>query len=755
MKRERKLTRFRRFSASPNSSLPPLTPSSHTHHDPTYSNPHTAYSIITDQEKNTGQKFFTAKPPQTCQSINPEDITSRTLPTTQDFYTPLKLVDHSDITERIESYELRAKKIFTVEALEENLYLWEKCLNDVMPEVKKYDLDIRRGLVQICMHFLENSKNILKLTASQKLSDQLVFDNLKKTIVSLKNERKNHIEEINELKAIKKLEMEQIEKELEEIFGKNDKEINSLRLRAKELRDVNSVGTSNLLMEIWNSMNQDFDIPDLKNEDFTGLDPSEIPLMLSKKFTLIQKFTAKRIADIINSKKNTDIKTTQTTGEYIDPKAFEEQAKNIEKLHYQLNSAFISIDRYRENFGSKINILETLEIEKNSLSAEVGRLKKDLDMMSSTISKANYDNKKIASEFESIRKDKERLQKEKNSCQLEIIDRDKKLQERQSSIDKLVKTIEDKDDKIFTLERQLAKRRIKTDKPEEGPEASKSLLKPQSKFDEKAFMDSIKSSSSKRRDSSNNNQPPPYRLNESYLTDNTTKSNLITSNPSSSIQTSVKTTKTGSRSNSPSKNRPLKRLSSIEEASSPTSISSQETGPISIKNRQNKLGEKANSIESETKSLKPKEKTKNRPSTRNVENNTHEYESLDEYEIGIKHEDYLDRNSYYEDSQNSYSNEHKNTYSNMNTKSTSTNEFSYMNTIDNSKSVQFNGITLDIEEEQSNKDSIHMFPYNPNQYYGLKGDTFYHSRNAVFLAHPRIPDIKDSITFQSPYILKK
>lgn len=754
MKRDRKVTRFRRFSASPNSSLPPLTPSSHTHHDSAYSYPHTAYSIITDQEKNTGQKFFTAKPPQTCQSINPEDITSRTLPTSQDFYTPLKAVDHSDITERIESYELRMKKIFNIEALEENLYLWEKCLNDIMPEVKKYDLDIRRGLVQICMHFLENSKNILKLTATQKLSDQVVFENLKKTIASLQNERRNHIAEINELKDIKKIEMEQIEKELEEIFGKNDKEINSLRLRAKELRDVNSTGTSNLLMEIWNSMNQDFEIPDLKNEDFTGLDPSDIPLMLSKKFTLLQKFTAKRIADLIKSKKNTENQTAQTTAEYIDPKAFEEQAKNIEKLHYQLNSAFISIDRYRENFGSKINILETLEVEKNSLSSEVGRLKKDLDTMSSTLSKAHYDHKKIASEFESIKKEKERLQKEKTSCQLEVIDRDKKLQDRQSSIEKLIKTIEEKDDKIFILERQLAKRRIKADKPEEGPEASKSSLRPPSKFDEKAFMDSIRSPSNKKRDSTNNNQLPPFRANDSYPIDKTGKTNIITSGLPSSVESP---TKAGSRSNSPTKGRPLKRLGSIEEASSPTSISNQETGHISNQNRQNKPIEKTNPLEPWTNSPKPKGKTKNKPTARNAEINTqsHEYESLDEYDTGIKHEDYLGDNSYDEDSQNSYSTQHKNTHSNTSTKSTSTDEFSYIKTIEYSKGIQFNGIIPDIEEEEPSRDGIYLLPYNPNQYYGLKGDTYYHTKNAVFLAQPRIPDMKGSFTFQSPYILKK
>lgn len=753
MKRDQKLIRFRRLSVSPKSNLPPLTPNSYTYNETTCIHPYAAYPIIEDQEKNTCQKFFTRQPPRTAQSPNTENTTTLSLPTNYDFYTPIKTLDHSDITERVESYELRIKKIFSIENLEDNLMLWEKCLDDIMPEVKKHDSDLRRGLVQICMHLLENSKNILKCSASRRLTDESAIESLKKTITSLETESKKLQSDIESLKYSKKLEMDQIEKDIEEIFGKNENEIRYLKSRTSELRDNYSQDTVDFLLEIWNSMNQEFDIPELKNGDFIGLDPSDIPLMLSKKFTLLQKFTAKRIADLIRSKKNTEDNYSQTTEEFIDPKAFEDQARNLEKLHYQLNSAFISIDRYKENFGTKFNVVETLESEKNLLSDEVGKLRNEIELLSSTINKANYDSKKLTSEFEIMKKEKDRLQKEKNSWQLEIVEQNKQLEEHQNSIEKLIKLIEDKEQKIINLERRLGKRKgIMQDNNEEGLDSSSSQLKNQSKFDEKSFLDSIKLSN-KKRGSLDKSQVPSYRTNEGYMNDFSSYEDAL--NSSSSMENSIKNPKSGTRSNSPPKARALKKLGLIEENSSSMSLSNQETGHFGYKNRQN-FKEKGTKIWLKNHILG--QNSKNKPNTRNAENATNglDYQSLDEFETEIKHEDYIGDNAYDGDSQSSYAHEKRARSDYMSTKSTSTDEFAYINCIEFSKGFQFNGIFSDEkEQEESNKNGVYMLPFNPNQFYGLKGDVYYHTKNSVFSAQPRIPDLKDSFTFQSPFVIKK
>ncbi|OMJ80858.1 hypothetical protein SteCoe_18809 [Stentor coeruleus] len=745
MKKDKKLIRFRRLSVSPKSNLPPLAPNSYTHNDTTCIHPYAAYPIIEDQEKSTCQKFFTRQPPRTAQSLNTENTTILSLPTSYDFYTPTKTFDYSDITERVESYELRIKKIFSIETLEDNLALWEKCLEDIMPEVKKYDSDLRRGLMQICIHLLENSKDILKCSASKRSADESTIETLKKTITTLEIESKKLQSNIESLKNNKKLEMDQIEKDLEEIFGKNENEIRYLKSRTKELRDTYSQGTVDFLWEIWNSMNQEFNIPEIKNGDFIGLDPSDIPLILSKKFTLLQKFTAKRIADLIRAKKNTEDNFAQTTGEYIDPKAFEDQAKNLEKLHYQLNSAFISIDRYKENFGSKFNVVETLENEKNLLANEVEMLRNEIELMSSSLIKVDHDCKISTSEYESIKKEKDRLQKENNTWQLEIIEQNQRLQEHQNSIEKLIKLIEDKDHKIILLKHRLGKKRgIIQDSIEENFDSS-SDLKTQSKFDEKSFLDSIKLSNKKRGNL--NNSQIPYIINEGYPNDFPNFEDTLNSSLSSTQNPKLIT-----RSNSPPKSRVQKKLGLIEESSNSMSLSNKKTGNIRYKNYGQNFKDKK---------LRKKilgQNIKNIINTRNAKNATNglEYENLDEFETEIKHDDYVGDNAYDGDSINSYAHEKKVYSENMSTKSTSTDEFSYIKCIEYSKGFQFNGIFSDEKiQEENDKDEIYMLSYNPNQFYGLKGDTYYHTKNAVFMAYPRIPDLKDNLGFQSCFVVKK
>lgn len=783
MKRDKNIIGLRRFSASPKSNLPPITPHSYTYSEIGGLHPYAAYSTLKDQEKNTGQRFFIAKHPGTAQSPNTDISTHRSMVTSQDFYTPSKSLDHSDITERVESYELRIKKVFTLEALEENLTLWEKCLEDIMPQVKKHESDMRQGLVQICTHFLENSKNLLKYTASQQLADQAIKDELKNKISKLQIEKKKCLDDIETYKTYKKIEMKQIEKELEEIFGKNEIEIHSLRVRVKEMRDNYSKGTVDFLMEIWNSMNQDFQIPEIKNGDFTGLDPSEIPSMLSKKFRLLQKFTAKKITDIIKTRKNAKEQETQTITEFIDPKAYEDQAKNIEKLQYQLNSAFISIDKYRENFGSKINILESLENEKNTLVIEVGRMKKETEVMSTAISKANYENKKIQSELDSVKKEKEHLQKDKAVFHSEIIEHGKVLQEYKSNAEKLEKTVKEKDEKIIFLEKQLAKRRGgKIDKQDEPSGQMVVPVKPQQKFDEKAFMDSIRYSNNRKRGSTDMSQNPGNKPGESVSYDSSGNPIYNASVSSSSHEQVGKTVKTSSRANSPQKGKGSRRLGLIEETDSPNYLGNYDknldinTSNTGAGGRFSKSRERGTHTDESTenstskgarrsrikgggqgeKDLKNgKKRQANGPNSMDAENYVHgsELESGDEYGVDVRHEDYLDQDDYDGDSQMSYEGRGRSAY--MSTKSTSTDEFSHIKCIEYSKGFQFNGMIPDNNEEETKNNGVHVLPYNPNQYYGLRGDSYYHTKNSVFAAQPRIPDIKDSFTFQQPYHIKK
>ena len=88
----------------------------------------------------------------------------------------------------------------------------------------------------------------------------------------------------------------------------------------------------------------------------------------------------------------------------------------------------------------------------------------------------------------------------------------------------------------------------------------------------------------------------------------------------------------------------------------------------------------------------------------------------------------------------------------VSSKCTSMDDLIWENSIKFSKAVQMNGLGVP-DDLEAPDDGVYLFPYNPNQFYALRGDKFYHSGQAVFSAQPRIPDLKNSVTFASPYQL--
>jgi hypothetical protein len=114
---------IRRFSASPKYTLPSITPYSSMNSENVSLNlPFTAYSNIKTHKKAGCNKFFTLKN-SSLQSPNTDFSTSRTNFASPENFSQHNQTFHSDITERIESYELRIKKVFDFEVIQENYYL--------------------------------------------------------------------------------------------------------------------------------------------------------------------------------------------------------------------------------------------------------------------------------------------------------------------------------------------------------------------------------------------------------------------------------------------------------------------------------------------------------------------------------------------------------------------------------------------------------------------------------------------------------
>ena len=775
--------------------------------------PHSLNPTTRQSPSNTCQKFFTLKAPNNPQSPNTDISTCRSILTSQDMYNSQNHGNHSDIIERIESYELRVKKSLDIEIIKENLYLWEKCFDEIIPELKKHQSDTTTGLIKLCSHYADISKKLIRINTVNENDNQYVLNEISKKFNTLESENKKLNYELEEIKKEKKFEMQEIEKEIAEIFGKHDVEIQALKIRNNYYKDNANTETSDLLNEIWKFMNHQFDIPEQKNGEFLGMDPSEIPGLLSKKFDMIHKFTVKKVTEMIRSRKNVSNAETQTYGEYIDPTAHLIQAKAIEKLQLQLSSALLSIEKYRENFGTKVNIVETLETEKNTLTNEVIKYKKEFESTKHSFDKINMEIQKVNMELDSIKHERERLLKENAGLVSEVAEHDKKLKEIIQISEKLEKNCKEKDEKVKNLEKVIAKRKKNGNPEDKEKEEATTKIKQNSKFDEKEFMNSIKSKPRKntkegRTENSENSgkmttadtqimRPQNLIQGTSSISANEAHSiNNSSNNPTNNASPNSKSPKSKLiiEKNGGKKQRRSK-LEKIDEVNTPIQKDIQREGDpfmnssdIHSRSRTSKsptakvrgTSRESKYVPNEDEDIsrqKSREKSrradrKSRKSSTSFLNIPNPEENLsgfashtdsDEDYASSSGADYLKIPRKSRGSSCSEKSEHSEVsmaerIRKKNTKGgkseiTGTEELSFIHSIEFSKAIQFNGIVPEAEEGRANE-GIYILPYNPNQYFGLRGDAYYHTKNAVFSAQPRIPDLKDSYVFKSPYHLK-
>jgi predicted nucleic acid-binding Zn-ribbon protein len=690
-----------------------------------------------------------------------------------------------DISERIESFELRSKKGSSFEVFSSNFHMLEKCLEETIPTLQipsnlqplqsfqQIESETREGLIKFCRHYSNITREMSKIYRKTVKEFNEKWEKLSKDLTVAETLNKKLNKELEKTQAREKFEMEKIEKEIEEIFGKNDLEILGLKRILKEHQDSYNQDTVDFLLQLCRAMDQDHDIPDLKNSDFLGMDPSEIPELMWKKFSFVQRFTAKKISDILKSKKNTSNHETQTYTEYIAPAAFEEQSKHIEKLQIQLNSAFISIEKYRESFGSKVNVLESLEGEKNHLLEEVSKLRKEVEALSHSIEKSHFELKKVSTELDHAKKERDSLAKDKQLLSTTVVEKEKTIEEFKGTVEKFEKTVKDKEDKIQGLEKTLAKRKKRKGTPADDQPVNSSQKRP-SKFDEKEFLASMKSGKRGSKDSS-------FSLGGSVSEDPSNSRLSTQGGPGSSVSSSSSKSKKSERAQSPGKRSLNVKLNQIDEVPSPgrsprrndekyPEINISAPGKSSrSRDKSRGTGTYAQDSDDELQSkqgrrrLRPGQDSGSEEDDQNYSDFSDDRSSQEMSggtRVYVKRPQKNSRHSQISDvsrasrgSKGSRGSEFYDRRTQVTTRATSMDDLIWENSIKFSKAVQMNGMGVPDDDERKNNDGVYIFPYNPNQFYALRGDKFYHTGNSVFAAQPRIPDLKNSVNFNSPYLL--
>lgn len=705
-----------------------------------------------------------------------------------------------EIKERTESYEMRIKS--SLKQVTEEFSLWSKCCSEITPLIKQQSPGLGEIFTKLTGNLTNLFKELEKDSQDQQKKSRQEIQTLRKKIRFLEDECKSLKSNIDSFKTTERLEMEQIQKEIDELFGPDDLESRLSKLKKPFPEHV--LSTADYLKEVYNTMNKDIEVPEKRSIDIPKFDAEEFNLTMQSKFRIIQKSTAYRVMKMMEGKNKNSV-AVQTIANYVNPKDYEDTAASFEKLNIQYQSTIMQIERLREDSSVKNGLVDKIENEKILLLGEVNRAKRDLE-------NANKDVIGLKGEISALKSEmaqKESFIKSQNISEMESLVNNltSKLTNSTKKVENLTETVKEKDEKIQALELKLEKLRLKRQEKQEDPEL---LNVYKSKDKKEKIRESIKDfsidphfddiytpSSSNKRQSRLNQKNTILASKESEskstvkdLSEDqdqlyplpTNKSDDDESEGFSDKSSVYHRTVDGFKSEKPSRGSlyqeartnsttPADKNKPYIEGSLPTRVNSRDT-PLArvdeIKElKQRDIREERNLNESK-KRVKPSEanriqieqKTREKIGKKignNEKLDLNRYESEEEYQVHkslqwdnfIKGVDQGVEKVVVGKDGVEYRVCEKGVWT--------TDELKMIQVTNFSKGVQVSdGVALEVSEsKKSIGRNIYFLPYNPNNAYGLRGETYFHGKQQVFAAQPRIPDLASSVLFQQTYFLDK
>lgn len=767
-----------------------------------------SYALVQDNSFNLNsvRKFFT--PTNVARTAIPSSFRIDTEFKEELSTRPAAINSFWEIKERTESYEMRIKS--SLKKVTEEFSLWNKCCQDISPLIKQHSPDLCEIFTKLTGNFSNLFKELEKESQDQRKKSSQEIQSLKKNIKSLEEEAKSLQSLINSMKNSERLELEQIQKEIDELFGPDD--LDSHLSKLKKSTTDHGVSTAEYLKEVYNTMNKEFIVPEKRSIEFPKFNADDFTSAMQSKFKLLQKSTAYRVLKMMESKNKATI-GVMTSANYVDPKEFEDTLGALEKMNIQYQSAVMQIERLRDETLAKHSFGEKMENEKILLIGELARVKRDLE-------NANKENSVLKNENTGLKNEiaqKEANSKSQNFAEMETLVNTltAKLASSSKKAESLNDSLKDRDEKIKDLESKLEKIRLKRQEKSEDSEIlniyKKKDQKEKIRDSQQEFLidpqfDNLftPSSSSKRGKALNSSSRNPIRNSNNSdskstvrdLSEDQDQPLPLPTNKSdddedliSSYEKSSNRTTSGVYKNE--KSEKISRGSLYQEArTNSTTPADKHKANIdgSLPTRVNSRDTPLARVD-ETKELKQKDIIKDDKNFgdifKKVEKRTNESNKIrDEQKIVKKTEkktgkgEKIDLSRYEseEDYQVNKSLQWENLIKGVDSGVEkiivgkngveykvcekgvwTTDELKMIQVTNFSKAVQVSdGVAMDASDSKKSLGrNIYFLPYNPNNAYGLRGETYFHTKQQVFSHQPRIPDLASSVLFQQPYFLDK
>ncbi|CAG9322678.1 unnamed protein product [Blepharisma stoltei] len=709
---------------------------------------------FTSKEHTTAHKFFTHEPLSPA-SPSP-DLLSRSVIIPTETPTPKILINPSlqligktskwEIMERIENYEIkRIQKVNpkrNFKNLSDEFYMWFQCYSEIVPLIKMQSEETAKAVSKINEYILSLFSEVThqfriqnKERKEEKLGLEKKLQECKAIIIKMQGDSEERMKE-------SKIDEEKIKKEINEIFGEDDREYQLLKQKANRLNSVRGGATIDVLNEIYNDMMQEREIPSLRNYDNPILKPEDIEKNLMKNFRILQTNTARRVHKIFESKQTKLDNVTQTEETFIEPQKYDEANSKIERLEKQFHQLAYDYNAKIEEISSLNKEIKTLNFEKEDMKMILSRTQKEAEMMIEQVANIKKENLKLKTEVDEEKAELANRLAEKKNLEMRIEQQSKRIEKLVEKTEGYERLIKENGEKIKDLEEKNKGSQEKLNK-----EISKGLL-------------SSKHTSTNNMSGSSNSIiiPQPGLENDEEnqnIFQKSDSNSTIDFNARAISRLSMDTNCSQSTgvTQSVAKHQPRNSFLSKVDEMQPTPVNTKST----LKKHINKETDYANKsskksvLNNEESRLEEEELQLDKKwresiiATIDSHNSTSPTSYLSDPYLRISKKARLGENGipvqlFDEDS--------------------STLELSIKNARENSKGIQYNWETPDIDYNDeklydSNGNIVYLVPFNPNNIYGLNGDNYHHTLKQIFQAQPKIPDLKDSVMFRPSYVLDK
>lgn len=644
-----------------------------------------------------------------------------------------------EIIERIESLELRITKNLD-KSPNSKLLLWKNCCSEVVSMIKAENQELAlviNRLVKGCLSALDEV--CVEVTSEKGKQEKMIRE--QGDLIKGKDLEIGRLS--REIKAFNEVKLAQdwkINKQIKEMFAEYEDEGEVVKARSQcdtLLKDKGN-GLVPLLKEIYENLKKGRDGQELIENEFDQPHPDDISNALKFNFNLILQASTKKAMKLLRKDIKTKVVASQTMIACVSSDEYQDLMKKLEKSTISQQSLAAQLEKYRDDVINKSIIAEKAEQDKNQAFNQIIKMRKEIETYLKEMAGIKKDNEKLNNDKEKIVKELDLKSDQLNKTQDKLISIENKMKklisrttQPQSFINDFEKSAppskQNSEKELVVLTNEVTKYTVRGRVGMNSRKNSRSNI-----YEGKSFV--YEGSLGKPKNLNSNNSS------RASLLDDYIEAMNKPTKPRKSSQVLNVASKDRRRSsvvsyeNSPIHNRGTDTENRMDGLEKPDNSNLKKMSlKINILNPQN-VEDSDPEDHSPTK-VEKNQKDKNKHGSKNVRK-----KGKKPSQTGKK-DDSPFKDSHHEEVDISQTAQR---VIEINGKSItlvdeSTNTSEKISTFC-SISIQCGGEESDPANSKDRFGSLNLFHFNPNNYFGFKGDVFYNSSGQVFSAQPTMPD---------------